>query len=176
MKPNAGHQNDFGQQMPMDRDEWPDYPSPDLGRCFDETQAAASPLSALSKRGPILDVATVRQDSNLAMPDHQTVTISVIAGPSKGLMHQFTKPRVSIGITGGGADIEIDDPQVSSVHCVVGLKRDMLRLCDLDSANGTYINDEPICRVGLEHLSEFRVGSSLLLVTIVPKYNIGGKS
>lgn len=33
-------------------------------------------------------------------------TISVIAGPSKGATHQFHKPRISIGHTGGGARLK----------------------------------------------------------------------
>jgi pSer/pThr/pTyr-binding forkhead associated (FHA) protein len=53
---------------------------------------------------------------------------------------------------------------------------DMVRLCDLDSANGTYFNGERVQAVELEHLSEFRVGSSWLMVTIVPKHFIDSTS
>lgn len=49
----------------------------------------------------------------------------------------------------------------------------MIRLCDLDSTNGTYVNDERVQAAELEHFSEFRVGSSLLLVTILPKHKMG---
>jgi pSer/pThr/pTyr-binding forkhead associated (FHA) protein len=82
----------------------------------------------------------------------------------------LTKAKTSIGQVGGGADIEIDDPQISALHCVIGVTNDMVRLCDLDSANGTYVNGERVQAVELEHLSEFRVGSSWLIVTIVPKH------
>ena len=44
-----------------------------------------------------------------------------------------------------------------------------IRLCALDSTNGTYVNDELVQATELGHLSEFRVGSSLLLVTIIAK-------
>jgi pSer/pThr/pTyr-binding forkhead associated (FHA) protein len=46
----------------------------------------------------------------------------------------------------------------------------MVRLCDLDSANGTYANEERVQAAELEHLSEFRLGSTWLVVTIVPKH------
>src|SRR2546423_11819549 len=108
---------------------------------------------------------------DLCAPRNMTITITVTkGGPSSPLVYQLTKARTSIGRTGGGADIEIDDPQVSALHCVVGVAHDMVRLYDLDSANGTYVNDEPIQATELEHLSEFRLGSTWVVVTIVPKH------
>lgn len=107
------------------------------------------------------------------LPKDKTITISVVAGPSKGVTHQFHRPRISIGRAGGGADIEIDDSKVSRLHCALGLSRGSIRLCDLGSTNGTYVNDELVEVAELGHLSEFRVGSSVLLVTIVTKRRIG---
>ena len=106
----------------------------------------------------------------LCAPKNTTITISVIKGSLNGHAYQVTKARTSIGRTGGGADIEIDDPQVSDLHCVVGVTQDMVRLCDLDSKNGTYINDERVQAAELEHLTEFCLGSTWLVVTIVPKH------
>ncbi len=80
----------------------------------------------------------------------------------------MVKPHVSVGRTGGGAEIEIDDPRVSDLHCVVGVKNEVIRLCDMDSHSGTYIEHRRVVVAGLAHLSEFRVGSSLLLVTVLP--------
>ena len=107
--------------------------------------------------------------SRLALPNDKTITISVISGRSKGLAHRIMKPKNSIGNIGSGANIEIDDPQVSSLHCALGVTEDTVRLCDLDSTNGTYVNDERVQATNLEHLSEFCVGSTVLLVTILPK-------
>jgi len=56
------------------------------------------------------------------------------------------------------------------------LTEDMVRLCDLDSANGTYANGERVQAAELEHLSEFRLGSTCLVVTIVPKQFIDSTS
>ena len=65
--------------------------------------------------------------------------------------------------------MEIDDPGVSGMHCAVGVTPDQVRLCDLDSTGGTYVNDLRVEVAELEHLSEFRVGSSVLLLMILPK-------
>src|SRR5438445_203054 len=108
---------------------------------------------------------------DLCAPRNMTITISVTKGGlSNPLVYQLTKARTSIGRAGGGADIEIDDPQVSALHCAVGVTQDMVRLCDLDSANGTYLNGQRVEAVELEHLTEFCLGSTWLVVTIVPKH------
>ena len=119
---------------------------------------------ALSENVPVAG-----QTAAFELPKDKTITISVIAGPSKGVTHQFHKPRLSIGCAGGGADIEIDDPKVSRLHCALGVRHGSIRLCDLGSTNGTYVNDELVEVAGLGHLSEFRVGSSVLLVTVITK-------
>jgi len=109
------------------------------------------------------------RSSDLALPKDKTITIVVISGRSRGLLHRLIKPLASVGRIGGGADVEIDDPEASDLHCAVGVNGDLVRLCDLGSGNGTYVNGERVRTAGLNHLSEFRVGSSLLLVTILPK-------
>ncbi len=101
-----------------------------------------------------------------ALPKDKTITISAIGGPSMGLIRRLVKPHVSIGRSGGGADLEIDDQQLSNMHCAVGVKDHIIRLCDLDSHGGTYFENQRVSGAPLEHLSEFRVGSSVLLVSV----------
>lgn len=130
----------------------------------------------LAKNALSLDGSTSNLSSGLALPNDRTIKISVITGPCTGLTHQLTKAKTSIGQVGGGADIELDDPQVSPLHCVVGVTHDLVRLCDLDSANGTYANGERVQAAELEHLSEFCLGSTWLVVTIVPKHFLDSTS
>jgi len=73
---------------------------------------------------------------------------------------------------GGGADMRIDDPGVSPMHCAVAITKDGVRLYDLDSANGTYVDDERIHEADLENLSAFRVGSTEFVVSIIPNRNL----
>src|SRR5260221_2802583 len=73
---------------------------------------------------PGLAQLVVAAPLGLGLPKDKTVTISVIGGPSKGLRRQLVKPTVSIGRSGGGADIEIDDPdrkstRLNSSHTVI---------------------------------------------------------
>jgi Inner membrane component of T3SS, cytoplasmic domain len=142
----------------------------DLALAAGRTLAEASQsLSNCTESVPSASVPIASRSKGFVLPKDNTITISVIGGPSKGLAHQFSKPRISIGRAGGATDIEIDDPKVSVLHCAVAVSQDRIRLYDLDSTSGTYVNDERIETAELEHLSEFLVGSSLLLVTILPK-------
>ncbi|OLB29399.1 MAG: hypothetical protein AUH13_15935 [Acidobacteria bacterium 13_2_20CM_58_27] len=133
-------------------------------------QAALRPQEPPNGRAPVLSAnVPVEGRTAFELPKDKTITISIITGPSKGITHQIHKPRISIGGAGGGADIEIDDPKLSRLHCALGVSHGAIRLCALDSTNGTYVNDELVQATELGHLSEFRVGSSLLLVTIIAK-------
>ena len=125
----------------------------------------------LGKNALLLDSSFVNLSSGLALPKDRAITISIISGRSTGLTHALNKAKTSIGQVGGGADIEIDDLQASRLHCVVGLTEDTVRLCDLNSANGTYVNDERIEAIDLEHLSEFRIGSTWLVVVVSRKHS-----
>lgn len=100
---------------------------------------------------------------------HQdTITVFVIAGSSLGLKHELTKPRTTIGRVGGGADIQIDDPKVSALNSVLSVSKEMVRLYDLDSPIGTYLEDKRVEAAQLEHYSEFRIGSTVFMISIVP--------
>jgi pSer/pThr/pTyr-binding forkhead associated (FHA) protein len=101
----------------------------------------------------------------------RTITISVTKGRVR-TTHQLTKVRVSIGVVGGRADMQIDDPEVSALHCAVAITGNGVRLYDLDSTNGTYVDDERVQVADLEHLSAFRIGSTEFVVSIVPNSNL----
>jgi pSer/pThr/pTyr-binding forkhead associated (FHA) protein len=111
----------------------------------------------------------VAGDGRLALPQNKKITLSVVGGPSKGRMVEITTPRISIGRAGGGADIQLDDPTLSDLHCALGVTLGEMRLCDLESRSGTYLNNERVESAELEHMSEFRVGSSYLLLIVVAK-------
>ena len=101
--------------------------------------------------------------------DRVTITISVIEGRSKGLAYQLSKLCITVGRTEGGADFELDEPEATDVHCVIAARQDGVRLYVAPSVNNVYVNYQRIYTVELAHMSTFRVGSSLLLVRVLPK-------
>lgn len=115
-----------------------------------------------------LSELVVAAPPGLALPKDKVIVISVVEGPSKGLACRVAKPHITIGRSGGGADMEINDRYVSTLHCAIAVKRDIIRLRDLDSRNGTYVGNQRVSIVSLGHRSEFCVGFSVLLVTLLP--------
>jgi pSer/pThr/pTyr-binding forkhead associated (FHA) protein len=101
----------------------------------------------------------------------RTICICVIKGQSLNAKHRLTKARASVGAMGGGADLQIADPDVSPMHCAVAVSGDGVRLYDLDSSKGTYVDDERIQVADLEHLSAFRIGSTEIVVSITSNHN-----
>lgn len=96
------------------------------------------------------------------------ITISVIEGPSKGLMYRLSKLCITMGRIGGGADFEFNEPEAYDVHCVITARQGGVRLYVAPSVNNVYVDNQRISTVELAHMSTFRVGSSLLLVSVLP--------
>jgi Inner membrane component of T3SS, cytoplasmic domain len=113
-----------------------------------------------------LDESFTSQTKSLSLPKDAAIAVCVTAGPAKGLECELTRPLVTIGRRGGGADIEIDDAEISRLHCSVEVKRDVVLLHDLRSTNGTYVGERRILSARLENQSEFRIGSSILRVRL----------
>jgi hypothetical protein len=100
--------------------------------------------------------------ATLALPQDRIIKLSVISGSSQGMEFELSRPLVTIGRLGGGADMEIDDPEVSRLHCAIEVRRDGILLNDLDSTNGTYLRHARISVVRLDPMSIFRIGTSHL--------------
>jgi hypothetical protein len=110
--------------------------------------------------------ASRTQTATLDLPVGKSITISVVDGPSAGFQRDLTMPLVTLGRLRGGADIEIDDPQVSRLHCAIEVKGDDVFLRDLRSTNGTYVAGRRVLAAKLDDSAEFRIGSSALRVDI----------
>jgi hypothetical protein len=106
-------------------------------------------------------------EAALHLPTGKAIALSVIAGPSRGLVYPIEKPRVVLGRA--DADIILNDKEISRWHCSIEIKGDIIRLRDMDSTNGTYFADERVRVAELKHLSEFRIGTSVILLSVTPK-------
>ena len=125
-----------------------------------------SPLPAFARGAgaPRRISAYEEADSDLRLPHGKAISITVIGGPSRGGVFPLEKPRIILGRT--GADVPVDDVGVSRRHCMIEVRGDVVRLCDLESTNGTFLGEERIRAAQLRHMSEFRMGSSVMLLTI----------
>jgi len=68
-----------------------------------------------------------------------------------------------------GADIPLNDPEISRQHCLLEVKETYINLKDMDSTNGTFFDEERVPAAMLQDGTEFRIGGSLIRVNFQPK-------
>lgn len=100
--------------------------------------------------------------ANTELPEGDHFTVCVVEGPSQGAEFEITSLITTIGRMGGGADVEIDDPEISRSHCAIEIRPGGIILYDLRSTNGTYLHNSRISVIRLDPMSIFRIGTSLL--------------
>ena len=125
-------------------------------------------LSSLPQEmsGPIgLLVNSFPEAANGELPAGKQVKLCVLEGASQGTEFELAKSITTIGRLGGGADLEIDDPEVSRSHCAIEVRPEGILLHDLRSTNGTYLRGSRISVFRLASTSIFRIGNSHLQLT-----------
>jgi hypothetical protein len=113
-----------------------------------------------------LSQAPFPEAANPKLPKGEHLRLFVVEGPSQGKEFEITSSITTIGRTGGGADVKIDDPNISRSHCAIEIRRDGILLYDLRSTNGTYLRNSGVSVVRLEPMSTFRIGTSLLQLKV----------
>ncbi|MFF9349974.1 FHA domain-containing protein [Streptomyces sp. NPDC014734] len=93
--------------------------------------------------------------------------LHVVAGPDAGGVHLLHGGPVRIGRS-AEADVPLDDPDVSRLHCAVTVTEDgLVSVADLGSTNGTLLDGRPVRErpVRLKPGALLRLGESALLLT-----------
>ncbi|PYT40744.1 MAG: hypothetical protein DMG45_16235 [Acidobacteria bacterium] len=106
-------------------------------------------------------------DPALRLPEKAKVVLSILSGPSKGESHTLTNPRAVLGRK--GADIPVNDPEISRHHCLLEVRDTYINLKDLDSTNGTFLDEERVRAAMLQDGTEFRIGGSVIRVNFQKK-------
>ena len=91
--------------------------------------------------------------------------LEVVAGPSAGTVVELAQPSIVIGRAGGRADLAVDDPKVSGLHCELRLETGGYRLRDLSSTNGTYVRGVRVVEAWLSPGATIAVGKSAIVFT-----------
>src|SRR4029077_17684540 len=106
-------------------------------------------------------------DPGIRLPEKAKVVLSILSGPAKGEKHTLGKPRVTVGRK--GADIPLNDPEISRPHCLLEVRGIIINRKDLDFPNGTFYDEERVRAAVLRDGTEFRIGGSLIRVNFQPK-------
>ncbi|MFI8345001.1 FHA domain-containing protein [Streptomyces sp. NPDC085639] len=112
--------------------------------------------AVLALHGPVPDVLP---EDGLGTPQ-----LHVVAGPDAGGVHLLHSGQIRVGRS-ADADVPLDDPDVSRLHCAVTVIRDgRVVVADLDSTNGTTLDGAPVGPqpVALPPGALLRVGESTL--------------
>lgn len=139
----------------------------EVKRTVDQT-VVISPMPSFARA----DASTQRLrllpvDDGLRLPDGLDVVLTVESGPQANKSFALSQPRTVIGRK--GADIPLEDPEISRHHCVIEVRDHDVNLKDLDSTNGTFIEGERARAALLKEGALFRIGSSVIRLTFRPK-------
>ncbi len=136
----------------------------------DQPAATNTPLSG---RRPVRDMAA--EDANPNEPtqffteaaapleESEVHVLELTDGDERVRKHVVGPLGLKIG-RASPADLILSDPRVSRSHCLVEIKDDELEVSDLNSTNGTYVDNERVEKtMRLPIGSELRVGKSRLI-------------
>src|SRR5260370_12935564 len=139
----------------------------DTKRSVDST-VVMSPLPSFARTdSPGSNVNLALPDPGIRLPEKSKIILSILSGPSQGESHTLSKPRIVLGRE--GADIPLNDPEISRHHCLLEVRDMHIDLKDMDSTNGTFFDEERVRAAMLRDGTEFRIGGSLIRVNFHPK-------
>ena len=98
----------------------------------------------------------------LRLPTDQRLSLACISGPDSGRIFEIDKPRLVIGRA--NADIVVADIQCSRQHAAIEVMDEHIFVVDLNSTNGTYVNDQRVNRAELDNRTEFEIGTTTLML------------
>ena len=91
--------------------------------------------------------------------------LAAIVGPLKGSIIDLGPGCLSVGREKGN-QVCIKSSAVSRRHCEIVHKDGRFKITDLESSNGTFVNDVPVQQRWLEHGDRVRIGDSIFLVSL----------
>ncbi len=98
----------------------------------------------------------------LRLPADHRLSLACIGGPDSGRIFEIDKPRVVIGRA--NADVVVADIQCSRQHAAIEVMDEHIFVVDLNSTNGTYVNDQRVNRAELDNRTEFEIGTTTLML------------
>ncbi|MDT5121480.1 MAG: hypothetical protein QOC96_962 [Acidobacteriota bacterium] len=86
-----------------------------------------------------------------------TPRLATIAGPLKGTIFSLLEAETSIGRESANR-ICLSNSSVSRRHCIIKQEGELFKISDLESLNGTFVNDVPVKERLLAHGDRLRIG------------------
>ena len=113
---------------------------------FSEVDQSRTEISAflekISQREPFVEEGLV-----LSLRDIQTG-------------EEYPLPGAQVTVGRRGANINVDDPEVSRSHCLIKVFGDRAVILDLESTNGTYVHGKKVMTASLGISEQFTIGNT----------------
>jgi len=97
------------------------------------------------------------------------VILHFLEGENEGVEIKLTPPReIYIGRS-EESDVFLGEKKISRKHCQILVSEDQVRIVDLESTNGSFVNSKKISEQTLKKGDKIKVGSSLIEVEIISR-------
>ena len=103
-------------------------------------------------------------ESSLRLTPGRRISLAVLEGKDRGQI--FVIERTTAILGRGEADIVLDDSEVSRQHARIEVHGGRVVLRDLDSTNGTFVDDIKVTEAEIENRGEFRIGHTRLMLIL----------
>jgi Protein of unknown function (DUF3662)/FHA domain len=104
-------------------------------------------------------------------PGHPRLLVSAPGAPGAGDNQHTYELQTPVTLLGRGTDCDLRlvDPGVSRHHAELRVEPDQVVLVDLGSTNGTFVNGQPVRRVGLTDGTQVSLGRTTLVFRQDPR-------
>jgi predicted Zn finger-like uncharacterized protein len=137
---------------------------PNCRAMIDAAAGGQEPSTQRIRAGTLAGADAGGGQAALTMPPGMKLSIAVLQGPDSGALFPIEKSSITIGRA--QADIVLNDPEVSRTHARIEVKEKEVLLKDLKSTNGTYVNEQRVLELPIEDKTEFRMGSTTLMLIV----------
>jgi len=115
--------------------------------------------------GRTRNVEALKPERSEPFLDAHSASITVLRGPAAGMEYPLEQRRTTLGRS-DQAQIQIDDPSISSEHVAFELGSDGFGIRDLASTNGVRVNGSDILATLLKHGDRISLGGCELQYVI----------
>lgn len=129
----------------------------------------ASATVPLADQDSVPTMQSARAETG-SLSAHKKYSLVVVSGNDPGKIFPIEKPRVTIGRM--ACDINLEDNELSRQHALIAIRGTTARIEDLDSTNGTFVNEAQINQVVLDDRTEFRLGNHTLMFIMTDRETI----
>jgi transcriptional regulator of acetoin/glycerol metabolism len=110
----------------------------------------------------------IRDAADRVTLERRLLRVQVKGGPDRGQKSECSDERIVIG-THASCQVVLTDPTISRQHCEIVLCTDGYLLRDLDSTNGTYLDQHRVSEIILGGGARLRLGKTVLAVDPLDK-------